>query len=157
MRIFVFLWALMFPFAAAATSPCVPQTPEQFQAVKNDSDLIAHVRVQNYYREKNPNSPENGLTFVKVLQTYKGQADSDVMTVRWASYYPPLYTYDVGNEMVLLIKKEEGKWYLTDSSWKSCVPSVIGLPKEFPIQWKGKTYSREEFIQARLNPEESTE
>ena len=139
--------------SAAATSPCVSQTPEQFQAVKDDSDLIVHGQIVGAYRYKQPTTQENGITWLRILHTYKGEAADDVIKVRWVSYYPPLYTYDKDSEVVLLLKQRDGGWYLTDDSWKKCVPSVIGLPATFPIQWNGKAYTREEFIEARLNPE----
>lgn len=145
-----FLLALMLsPFTAGATSPCVSLTPEQFQAVKDDSDLIIHVQVLGSFNSK---TSEQSITWVRILNAYKGKVDSDVIKVKWISYNPPLYSYKKDSEVVLLLKQKEGDWYLTDDSWKKYVPAVIGLPAEFPIKWMGKAYTREEFINARLNP-----
>ena len=118
--------------------------------MKDDSELIVDVQViGSFYKKTN----EQSITWVRILNTYKGKADSDVMKVRWMSINPPLYSYEADSEVVLLLKQKDGNWYLTDDSWKKCVPAVIGLPATFPIQWNGKTYTREEFIEARLSPE----
>ena len=148
MRILVFLLVLMFPFAAGATSPCVPQTATEFKELKETADLIVAVKIINYHTHAT-----QAWTDAKVVEVYKGAAsDKNIRIHGWASYYMPLYTYDKGAEAVLLLKKAEVGYELADMTWKSCVPAVIGLPSEFPIKWMGKAYTREEFIHARLNP-----
>lgn len=149
---YILLMLLLSPASALATSPCTQQTPEQFQSVKDGSDLIIHAQVMAYYRGKQPESHVEGVTWLRVLNTYKGKADGEVIKVKWVSDYLPLYSYKKDSEVVLLLKQKGGDWYLTDDSWKKCVPAVIGLPATFPMEWKGKTYTREEFIEARLNP-----
>lgn len=149
MHIFVFLLVVMFPFTAAATSPCVPQTAEEFKALKEVSDLIATVKILDYQAAEGTEA----WTKAQVIKVYKGEAAAEQLHIHgWASYEMPLYTYDKGAEVVLLLKKTDAGYELSDITWKSCVPSVIGLPAAFPIQWMGKAYTREEFIDARLNP-----
>jgi len=149
-----FVWMLLFlmvPSAAVATSPCVPQTPAEFEATKEGADLIAHVKIIDYHANLgSPHAPQS-WTDVEVLNVYKGEtAQKKLRLYGWASHYMPLYTYDKGSEAVLLLKKTEAGYQLADLSWKKCVPAVIGLPTTFPIEWKGRTYTREEFIQERL-------
>ncbi len=148
---YIFLMLILSPAVTFATPPCVSLTPDQFQEVKDDSDLIIHAQVSASFTGK---TDEQGITWVRILNTYKGKADSDVIKVQWISDNPPLYSYKKDSEVVLLLKQKEGRWYLTDDSWKACVPSLIGLPATFPMEWKSKTYTREEFIEARLNPEQ---
>jgi hypothetical protein len=150
------IWMLVFllsPVAAFATSPCVPLTPEQFEAVKDESDLIIHAKVIDYHAAQgNPHAPQS-WTDLEVLKVYKGEAaQKNLRLGGWSSYFMPLYPHDKGVELVLLLKRTEAGYQLTDASWKKCVPAVIGLPEAFPLQWKGRSYTREEFIDARLNP-----
>ena len=150
MRIFVFLLVLMLsPFTAGATSPCVPQTAQEFKSLKEASDLIVEVKIIDYQ-----NTPgTQAWTEAAVMKVYKGDVAGAAIHIHgWASYDMPLYTYDKGSEVVLLLKKTDTGYELADMTWKSCVPAVIGLPAHFPIQWMGKTYTRDAFIDARLNP-----
>jgi hypothetical protein len=134
----VLFWAI----PASATSPCRMQTPEEFQVVKDQSDLIIHAQVSASFIGK---TDEQGITWVRILNTYKGKADSDVIKVQWISDNPPLYSYKKDSEVVLLLKQKEGRWYLTDDSWKKCIPAVIGLPSEMDVGQK------DAFIGARLS------
>lgn len=135
---------IAFAAPAQATSPCIPQTPEQFAAVKAESDLIAYVRITDYKAADNSPHNDNSWTKADVLRVYKGAEIEAVKISGWASYYQPLYIHDKGSEAVLLLKKDGEKWRLTDMNWKSCVPSVIGLPPDMDAAQK------EAFIQKRL-------
>jgi hypothetical protein len=147
----VLLWAM----PASATSPCMMQTPEEFQVVKDQSDLIVHVKILDYKTSASQILRSPSWTKAQVLHVYKGDFDKkEIHITGWASYEQPLYTQDVGSEAVLLLKQTDAGFEMTDLSWKACVPSLIGLPATFPMEWKGKTYAREEFIEARLNPEQ---
>ena len=130
-----------------ATSPCVPQTAEEFAETKDASDLIVHVRITDYFAAwQKPDHPKSS-TRADVLKVYKGDPAIDkVIVMGWVSYYLPLYTYEKGSEAVLLLKKHEGhnRWILTDMSWKSCVPAVIGIPADMTAAQK------EAFIRERL-------
>jgi len=139
-----FLFCMTFAASAQATSPCMPQTPEQFAEVKAASDLIAHVRITNYKAAGGSPHRDDSWTKADVLHVYKGAPAEAVKIAGWASYYQPLYTYDKGSEAVLLLKKDGDKWRLTDMNWKSCVPAVIGLPADMDAAQK------EEFIRERL-------
>lgn len=138
------LAALFFSLSAQATSPCVPQTPEQFAEVKEISDLIVHVRITDYKTVNNSPHDDDGWTTAAVVHVFKGVAPESVKISGWVSFYPPLYVYNKGSEAVLLLKREGAKWRLTDMNWKSCVPSVIGLPVDMDAAQK------EQFIRTRL-------
>ncbi|MDP2205020.1 MAG: hypothetical protein Q8K65_01805 [Alphaproteobacteria bacterium] len=142
--LFAFFFCIFLAAPAQATSPCVQQTPEQFADVKAASDLIAHVRLSNYKAADGNPHRDDSWTKADVLHVYKGAPAEAVKITGWASYYQPLYTYDKGSEAVLLLKKDGDKWRLTDMNWKSCVPSVIGLPADMDAAQK------EEFIAERL-------
>ena len=145
---------MLFPAAAFATSPCVPQTPAEFQEMKAGADLIVHAKIVDYHAHNdNPHAPES-WTDVEVLNVYQGEeTDKSFRLHGWTSYFMPLYVQDKGSEAVFMLKKSDDGYHLADLSWKKCVPAVIGLPATFPIQWNGKNYTREEFIDARLNSE----
>ncbi|MFN7114457.1 MAG: hypothetical protein ACK4PK_08895 [Alphaproteobacteria bacterium] len=142
--LFVFFFCIFLTAPAQATSPCVQQTPEQFADVKAASDLIAHVRITHYKAAAINPHRDDSWTKADVLHVYKGAPAETVKITGWASYHQPLYTYDKGSEAVLLLKKDGNKWRLTDMNWKSCVPSVIGLPADMDVE------QREEFIRERL-------
>ena len=139
---------------AAATSPCIPQTPAEFQEMKAAADLIVHGKIIDYHAHNdNPHASES-WTDVEVLKIYQGEEPKVTLRLHgWASYFMPLYVQEKGSEAVFMLKKSDDGYHLADLSWKKCVPAVIGLPATFPIQWNGKTYTREEFIEARLSPE----
>jgi hypothetical protein len=139
---FVFCLSLAAP--AQATSPCVPQQPEQFAIVKAASDLIAHVRITDYKAADGSAHHKDSWTKADVLQVYKGEAITGITITGWAGYYPPLYHYDKGSEAVLLLQKDGDKWRLTDMNWKFCVPAVIGLPVDM------EDAQKEAFIAKRL-------
>lgn len=153
MRFFyILLMLLLSPAAAFATSPCMPQTPAEFTAMKEAADLIVHVKITDYHAHNDNPHTEKSWTDVEVLKVYKGEETKKALRLHgWASYYMPLYVHDKGSEAVLILKKADEGYHLADLSWKKCVPAVIGLPATFPMEWKGKTYTREEFIEARLN------
>lgn len=158
----VFICALVFfllsPAMAFATSPCIPQTPAEFTVMKEAADLIVHVKITDYQVHNDNLHAERSWTDVEVLKVYKGETAEKALRLHgWASYYMPLYVHDKGAEAVLMLKKTDSGYELADLSWKKCVPAVIGLPAEFPVKWNGKTYTRDAFIDARLNPEPPSE
>lgn len=149
-----FLFTLIFVFSPAgafATSPCIPQTPAEFQEMKAAADLVVHAKIIDYHAHNdNPHATES-WTDVEVLQVYQGEETETTLRLHgWASYFMPLYVHDKGSEAIFMLKKSDDGYHLADLSWKKCVPAVIGLPETFPIKWNGKTYTREEFIEARL-------
>lgn len=136
---------------ASATSPCMMQTPEEFQVVKDQSDLIVHVKILDYRTSASQILRGPSWTKAQVLHVYKGDFDKkEIRITGWSSYEEPLYTQDVGSEAVLLLKKTDAGFEMTDLSWKACVPSVIGLPEMPEFFWNGEKVSRGEYIQARL-------
>ena len=141
---FVFFW----PVSAFATKSCQHLTSEAFQEVKNTSDLIAHVRIMDYSATKND---ENNWTKAAVLQVFKGSVDkNEIHITGWLSYNPPLYGQDVGAEAVLLLKKTNKGFEMTDTTWAACVPSLIPLPDSKHVWWEGRELTRAEYIKERL-------
>lgn len=144
-RFFLILFSvILFAAPVQATSPCVPLTAEQFSALKSASDVIAHVRITDYaVDQSNPHSLKS-WTRADVLRVYKGELGDTVVIAGWASYFQPLYTYDKNSEAVLLLKTDGNVQRLVDSSWSSCVPSVIGIPDHLNAE------DKDVFIRARL-------
>lgn len=140
---------LLLPQTAYATSPCMPQTPEEFSATKAASDIILHGIITDY---SNGDSP-SGWTDIKTVKIYKGDAPENFRIRGWTSYFMPLYNYEKGMELLLLLKKEDGDYVLTDISWKKCVPSVIYLPPEAQLKKSdGTGLTRAQYIEKILNP-----
>lgn len=135
---------LVLAAPAQATSPCMPLSSEQFSALKDASDVIVRVRVTDYAVDRNNPHSVKSMTRADVLNVYKGDVGSAVVITGWASYFEPLYTYDKKSEVVLLLKKDGDLLRLLDSSWSSCVPSVIGIPHGLDDT------DKEAFIRARL-------
>lgn len=144
---------LLLPAAAQATPPCMPQTPEEFAATKAASDLIVHGIITGYGSADSP----SGWTDIKTVQSYKGDAPESLRISGWTSYFMPLYNYDKGTELLLLLKKDGGTYTLTDMSWKKCVPAVIYLPSEEQLQKPdGTGLTRADYIEKTLNPAAKT-
>ena len=157
MKFFIALLLSLFvllPSAAQATPPCMMQTPEEFSVTKAASDLIVHGIITDYGSEDNP----AGWTDIKTVKSYQGDAPEKLRIHGWTSYFMPLYTYEKGMEVLLLLKKEDGRYVLTDLSWKKCIPSVIYLPPEEQLQKSdGTGLTRAEYIEKALNRSAETE
>jgi len=138
--------AFLFMSAGAqATSPCIPQTPEQFAELKASAELIVRVSIVDYHAEAENPHHENSWTQADVLHTYKGDAGATRIKISgWTSYAEPLYVQDRGSEAVLLLMRAGDAWRLADMSWKSCVPAVIGIPPAMDAARK------DAFIQSQL-------
>lgn len=147
-------FVMFLPSAAQATSPCRQQTAEEFAATKAASDLIVHGIITDYGSEDSP----AGWTDIKTVKSYKGEAPEKLRISGWTSYFMPLYTYEKGMEVLLLLKKDGKNYVMTDLSWKNCVPSVIYLPPEEQLKKSdGTGLTRAEYIEKSLNPVVKTE
>ncbi|TNE32983.1 MAG: hypothetical protein EP349_00440 [Alphaproteobacteria bacterium] len=145
---------LLLPTTAGATSACMEQTPEQFAATKAASDMIVHGIIEDYGTRGVP----GGWTEITVIKSYKGDAPEKLRIHGWASYEMPLYNYEKGMELLLLLKKDGDKYVMTDLTWKQCVPSVIYLPPEEMLQnTDGTGMTRAEFIDKALHRSAKTE
>ncbi len=148
-----FLCFVFLSTPAYATEPCIRQTPQEFLQTKTDSDLILRAVVENYAKDE-----PHGWTEIRVLESYKGTPPSDTMRIHeWTSHYHPLYIYDKGAVMIILLKKDGHRYIPTDLDWSKCVPSVIGLGGRETFFWQGENLSRDAYIRARLNPDPDTE
>ena len=145
---------LLLPTAAQATPACMAQTPEQFAATKAASDLIVHGIIEDYGTKSVP----GGWTDITVMESYKGDAPEKLRIHGWASYEMPLYNYEKGMEVLLLLKKDGDKYVMTDLTWKQCVPSVIYLPPEELLKnADGTGMTRAEYIDKALHRSAKTE
>ena len=146
---------LLLPTAAQATSACMAQTPEQFAATKAASDLIVHAIIEDYGTKGIP----GGWTDITVVKSYQGDAPSEKLRIHgWSSYEMPLYNYEQGMELLLLLKKDGDKYVMTDLTWKQCVPSAIYLPPEELLQKSdGTGPTRAEYIDKALHRAVKTE
>ncbi|MBL1147929.1 MAG: hypothetical protein D8M28_09565 [Proteobacteria bacterium] len=145
---------LLLPTAARATPACMSQTPEQFAETKAASDLIVHGIITDYSTDDIP----GGWTDITVVKSYKGDAPEKLRIHGWASYEMPLYNYEKGMEVLLLLKKDGDQYVMTDITWKKCVPSVIYLPPEELLRKSdGTGLTRAAYIDKALHPSAKTE
>jgi len=140
---------VLIPAVAQATPACTSQTPEQSAATRAASDLIVHGMIADYGTDGIP----GGWTDITVVKSYQGESPSEKMRVHgWTSYEMPLYNYEKGMEVLLLLKKDGDHYVMTDLSWKKCVPSVIYLPPEELLRKSdGTGPTRAEYIAKVLN------
>jgi len=123
---------------AHATAPCAGLTKAEFvRKVLQPSDLVVVGTVSDFSTHNANDHNVIVWTKVKIDRMLKGNAPTSEITINgWQASDLPMYGYNRGSRLFLLLKKQGHDYQLTDSNWAECVPSVIEvtpLGKVYPF------------------------